>query len=146
MPIQGNPLSNGQLFGQSNFNQNYALMAQQQIAAMHAAIQGNSHQIRRGFPNNFPSSRFNYLKASSFNGGKHPFNITPFMAAAYNQIKRPQQQQNFTGSEGPQRFSPNNSGKLPGNKGIYIDELMKQLNRQTHEREKPESDIKSVLN
>merc|ERR1719354_830325 len=80
IPIQGNPLSTGHLYGKSNFNQNYALMAQQQIAAMHAAIQGNSHQIRRGFPSNFPATRINYLKASSFNGGKIPFNIAPFMA------------------------------------------------------------------
>ena len=32
------------------------------------------------------------------------------MAAAYNQIKQPQQ--NFTGFEGPQRFRPKNGGKL----------------------------------
>ena len=146
IPIQGNPLSTGQLYGQSNFNQNYVLMAQQQMAAMHAAIQGNSHQIRRGFPNNFPSSRFNYLKASSFNGGKLPFNIAPFMAAAYNQIQRPHRQQSFAGSEGPQRFSPSNSGKLPGNKGLSIDELMKQVNRQIQERENPETDNQNVDN
>ena len=89
MPIQGNPLSTGHLYGQSNFNQNYALMAQQQIATMHAAIQGNSHQIRRGFPNNFPATRFHYLRASNFNGGKLPFNIAP----SWPPLQRPQQQQ-----------------------------------------------------
>ena len=54
MPIQGNPLSNGQLFGQSNFNQNYALMAQQQMAAMHAAIQGIPIKQEGDFQITFP--------------------------------------------------------------------------------------------
>ena len=142
MPIQGNPLSTGQLFGQSNFNQNYALMAQQQITAMHAAIQGNSYQISRGFPNNFPITRFNQIRATSFNRGKLPFNIAPFLAAAYNQTQRPKQHQSFAGSEGPQRFSPSNGVKLPSNKGISIDELMKQVNRQIQGREISETDIK----
>ena len=144
--IQGNSHLTSQLFGQSNFNHNYALMAQQQMAAMHAAIQGNSHQIRRGFPNNFPSSRFHYLNASSFNGGKLPFNIAPLMAAAYKQIKRPQQHQNSTGSVGPQGLSPTNGCKLPGNKGLSIDDLMKQVYRQTQGREIPETNIQNVDN
>ena len=138
MPIQGNPLSTGQLFGQSNFNQNYALMAQQQIAAMHAAIQGN--RISRAFPNNFPATRFHHMRASSFNRGKLPFNIAPFVAATYNKTQRPQQHQSFAGSEGRQRFSPSNGGKLPSKK-LSIDELMKQVNSQIQGREKPEADI-----
>ena len=146
MPIQGNPLSTVQLFGQPNFNQNYALMGQQQIAAMHAAIQGNSHQISRGFPNNFGATKFHNVRASCFNRGNLPFNISPFMTAAYNQIKRPHQQQSFAGSEGSQRISPSNGGKLPGNKGISLDELMKQVKRQIQKQEKPETDILKVDN
>ena len=65
------------------------------------------------------------------------------MTAAYNQIQRPQQQQSFAGSEGPQRFSPSNGGKLPGTKGISIDELMNQVYRQIQERKKPETDTQS---
>ena len=145
MPIQGNPLSTGQFFSQSNFNQNYALMAQQQIAAMQAAIQGNSHQINMRFTNNFPSTGFNQMRSSSFNGGKLPFNIAPFVAAAYNQIHRSNHQHSFAGSEGPHRFSPSNDIKLPGNKGLSIDELMKQVNKQIQKQEKPETDIWSSV-
>ena len=59
------------------------------------------------------------------------------MTAAYNQIQRPHQQQSFAGSEGP-----GNGGKLPGNKKISVDELMKQVKRQIQKQEKPETDIK----
>ena len=138
LPVQGNPLSTGQLFSQPNFNQNYALMAQQQITAMHAAIQGN--RISRGFPNNFLATKFHHMGALSFNRGKLPYNIAPFLAATYNQIQRPHK--SFEGSEGGQRFSPSNGGKLPDNKGLSIDALIKQI----QEREKPETDVQIVDN
>ena len=141
MPVQGNPLSTGQLFSQPNFNQNYALMAQQQITAMHAAIQGN--RISRGFPNDFLATRFHHMKSSNFHGGKLPLNIAPFMVAAFNHTQRPQQQQNFAGSEVPQRFS---TSKLLDNKEFSIDELMKQVNKQIQEREKPEIGVQEVDN
>ena len=66
------------------------------------------------------------------------------MAAAYKQIKRPQQYQSFSGSVGPERLSPNNGCKLPDNKGLSIDDLMKQVYRQTQEREIPKTDIQNV--
>ena len=138
MPIQGNPLSTRHLYDQSNFNQNYALMAQQQMAAMHAAIQGNSHQISRGFPINFFATKFNHMRASSFNGGKLPFNYAPIVAAAYNQIKRPQQ--SFAGPEGPQRFSSSKGNNLSNNKGLFKDEVIKHEKRQIQGQEKPKTD------
>ena len=155
MPMpQNSPSSAGNhLFNPSSLgiNQNYALMAQQQLAAMQAAMQSNP-QAMRGFPG-FPGRMgLPHMRQMPTNFGKNlPFNIAPFMAAAYNlNHQRPASfthgsagsDGNAVLSNGGPRFNP--SKGLPGSK-MSLDELMKQVNRQIGSK-RPENEIASVDN